>query len=1582
MKNILILLLLAGLAAPSGAQTQGVILKTDTISLLCTQTNTFRVPVRVQNFTNVGSFQFTLSWNTAYLDYEGVTKGSATNPFFLNGANPSFDTTTFINAGKLTFAWNRVGGATFADSTIVFYVVFRRLGGPYAPVQFVSTPVGIEVTDPVGEDLPWKTQSGGVLPIDNLLPTITCPLSMNQLVSGPSPVNGISPTSVADNCTLQSVGWTSTGSTMASFPVDPDASGAIFGFGLSTVTYTATDVGGNTATCSFTINLEPAISSDTLTILLENASASCGQQLSLNVTTFNFDSLGSLQFSVNWDKTLLRFDSVGIIGSGLVLSNSNFGTALANDGLLSFSWTTNTLYGTTVDNGAVLFRIYYTALNSGIASVQFGDEPTSREAFTSAVQPPEEISTFYVPGQVMVTDNIAPTIVCPANIAVQTQPGMLTAEIAGTDPITLTDNCGTVGGLTYTRTGTTPGPGAGNANGTYNAGFTTVTYMVTDEAGNSGTCTFTVNVDAGTSAKLALEEVAANCQSAGQQIEMDFTVADFADILGLQFIIQWDPGQLQLVNDVTNVYPGLDLNAGNFQNYQDAAQGTLRFLGGSASGNWPDIPDGGTFFTLVFNVINADPPAIVQFLGPLDAVNSAYVSVPVDTLNGSVSSTLDVNGPVFTFCPTDTTITPPNGICQVALDYQVQATDACSGVASILTNQTGNLFPAGNTTVIYTATDVAGNSSLCSFNVAIVADNMPAIVCPPNVTQSVSSTVCSAVASWDNPTLTGICDFTNLQQSNNYTSGDTFPAGPPVTVIYTVQDTLTGLTINCSFTVTVADTTRPVLECPANVLVSMDSVDNCQAIVSFPLATVNDNCDQEAGLSVDYSSGDSFPTGTTTVTFLATDDSNNTATCTFNIIVPDVEPPVLVCPADITVSVTPESCNAMVTWANPLPADNCDPGQIMPVSDYLSGQIFPADTTIVTYTATDNSGNEAVCSFSILVMENQPPVLTPCPTDILVQLPLDQCDTTLTWVAPTATDNCSQPTVEPAQNSQLFPTGITIVTYTATDAAQNTTTCTFSVRVIDQVAPIFGPCPQDTTVNTSDACGVFYTWAIPSATDNCTPAADLEYAASKMPTDSFSIGMTTVVMEVIDASGNRDSCSFQVTVNSTGIPQFVMVPDSVILSTLGCTAVGSWNPPTVEGFCTLPVITSNYEPGDTFPVGTTEVIYTATNQIGGLTVATFNIIVRESVPPLIACPTADIIVSVTGGIIADTTGFLTSADTANNCTGLVLVFDDPMATDNCGSALVSPVSGPSSGEVFPAGTTTLTFQAVDASENAATCSFNLVVQPLEALIPIVDPNPGCPGEQVRLTVTNIAGATYTWTGPQQSYPNSPVITLISLDQGNTGTYSVVGSLNGCTTPPGLAQVQLVTKPDARNDLKFEIDPSMTDTFNVLLNDTLFLPGDIQVTQLSQLDGLSYKGDGKFVYTAGAAPGQASFIYQICSVACPEDQFCDMATVTILIRDVKCSFIPNIFTPNGDDVNDWLVIDCLDGGGFPENSIVIYNQWGGKVYEASPYDNDATKAWRGTLNGEPGVDLPDGVYYYIFRAGPNESVIKGFVEIYR
>jgi len=69
-------------------------------------------------------------------------------------------------------------------------------------------------------------------------------------------------------------------------------------------------------------------------------------------------------------------------------------------------------------------------------------------------------------------------------------------------------------------------------------------------------------------------------------------------------------------------------------------------------------------------------------------------------------------------------------------------------------------------------------------------------------------------------------------------------------------------------------------------------------------------------------------------------------------------------------------------------------------------------------------------------------------------------------------------------------------------------------------------------------------------------------------------------------------------------------------------------------------------------------------------------------------------------------------------------------------------------------------------------------------------------------------------------------------------------------------------------------------------------------------------------------------------------------------------IPNVFTPNGDGVNDLFVVD---NHGMGTLNMLIFNRWGAKVYEW----NATQTAWDGTaLDGE---DVADGVYFYILTA---------------
>ncbi len=89
------------------------------------------------------------------------------------------------------------------------------------------------------------------------------------------------------------------------------------------------------------------------------------------------------------------------------------------------------------------------------------------------------------------------------------------------------------------------------------------------------------------------------------------------------------------------------------------------------------------------------------------------------------------------------------------------------------------------------------------------------------------------------------------------------------------------------------------------------------------------------------------------------------------------------------------------------------------------------------------------------------------------------------------------------------------------------------------------------------------------------------------------------------------------------------------------------------------------------------------------------------------------------------------------------------------------------------------------------------------------------------------------------------------------------------------------------------------------------------------------------------------------------------------------FIPEGFSPNTDGINDVFVIRGLEN--FPANKIEIYNRWGQKVFEASPYLNN----WDGqsqTAISIGGNQLPNGTYFYLLNLGNGSPIIKGTIYL--
>jgi len=154
------------------------------------------------------------------------------------------------------------------------------------------------------------------------------------------------------------------------------------------------------------------------------------------------------------------------------------------------------------------------------------------------------------------------------------------------------------------------------------------------------------------------------------------------------------------------------------------------------------------------------------------------------------------------------------------------------------------------------------------------------------------------------------------------------------------------------------------------------------------------------------------------------------------------------------------------------------------------------------------------------------PVVT-CPAAMIVEA--TGASTLVTYQA-TATDNTDpNPIISytPIPGSG-FPIGTTLVTVTATDAAGNSSTCTFTVTVVDTTPPEL-TYPDDMTIETTGA-ETLVDYPVITATDIVDPDPEVSY--NPAPGTEFPLGTTEVTVTATDAEGNSSTCTFTVTVKN------------------------------------------------------------------------------------------------------------------------------------------------------------------------------------------------------------------------------------------------------------------------------------------------------------------------------------------------------------------------------------------------------------------------------------------------------------------
>lgn len=208
-----------------------------------------------------------------------------------------------------------------------------------------------------------------------------------------------------------------------------------------------------------------------------------------------------------------------------------------------------------------------------------------------------------------------------------------------------------------------------------------------------------------------------------------------------------------------------------------------------------------------------------------------------------------------------------------------------------------------------------------------------------------------------------------------------------------------------------------------------------------------------------------------------------------------------------------------------------------------------------------------------------------------------------------------------------------------------------------------------------------------------------------------------------------------------------------------------------------------------------------------------------------------------------------------------------------------------------------------------------------------------------------------------------------------GEYNLrVSDANGCfsdlfldISQPEQLRVSLSVNS---NRTEYEVGEEVTVTAQIT-------GGNVIDTLLWEPDSLGFRGEGNSLTFLASETQQIR-------VTVIDEQGCRSSDQTIILvrKDVPV-YIPNGFSPNGDNINDILFVGANDDRIRRVESFLIFNRWGEAVFQNYNFaPNDSGQGWDGSYRGEA-LDPAVFVYVAVVEMADGEKIVfKGDITLVR